>query len=82
VLTGSLSGLTREQARERVEAAGGRVAEAVSARTDYVVVGEDPGSKLEAARRLGIPRLDERGFLELVGGQRRRAGEGQPRRAP
>jgi DNA ligase (NAD+) len=82
VLTGSLSGLTRQQARERVEAAGGRVADAVSARTDYVVVGEAPGSKLDEARRLSIPRLDERAFLDLVGGQGRRQGEGRQPSAP
>ena len=67
VLTGTLSGLTREEARRLIEAGGGRVADAVSKRTDVVVVGEAPGQKLDAARRLGIQTVDERRFRRLVG---------------
>jgi DNA ligase (NAD+) len=66
VLTGTLSTLTREAARELVQRLGGRVAASVSKKTDYVVVGEDPGSKADDARRLGVPILDETAFRELV----------------
>ncbi len=67
VLTGKLPSLTRGQAQERIEAVGGRVTSAVSKATDYVVVGEDPGSKFAAARRLGVALLDEAGLLALLG---------------
>jgi DNA ligase (NAD+) len=66
VLTGSLPNLTREEATERILAAGGRVTSSVSKKTDYVVVGESPGSKLEKAERLGTEILDEDGLLGLL----------------
>ncbi len=66
VLTGTLPDLTREQATERILAAGGRVTSSVSKKTDYVVAGEAAGSKLEKAERLGVPVLDEGGLLELL----------------
>jgi DNA ligase (NAD+) len=66
VLTGTLPTLTREQATERILAAGGRVTTSVSRRTDYVVAGEAAGSKLEKAERLGVQVLDEAGLLELL----------------
>jgi DNA ligase (NAD+) len=66
VLTGSLDGVTREQAARAVEERGGRVASSVSKKTDYVVVGADPGSKAERARELGVTMLDEAGFQRLL----------------
>ena len=66
VLTGTLPDLTREQATERIMAAGGRVTSSVSKKTDYVVAGESAGSKLEKAERLKVPVLDEAGLLELL----------------
>jgi len=68
VLTGKLPGLTRGQVRELIEAAGGRVVGSVSGSTDYVVVGEDPGSKLERAQALGVRVIDEGRLRELAGG--------------
>jgi len=67
VLTGALPHLTRKEAEELIKRAGGRVASSVSRNTDYVVVGENPGSKYDRARQLGIPMLDEDGLLRLLG---------------
>jgi DNA ligase (NAD+) len=68
VLTGTLPDLTREQASERIVAAGGRVTSSVSKKTDYVVAGENAGSKLAKAEALGVAVLDEPGLLELLDG--------------
>jgi DNA ligase (NAD+) len=66
VLTGSLPQLSREQASERILAAGGRVTGSVSKKTDYLLAGESPGSKLEKAQRLGVAVIDEAGLLGLL----------------
>ncbi len=68
VLTGTLVALTREQAKEEVERRGGKVSGSVSRKTDFVVAGEEAGSKLKKAAELGVKVLDERGFLDLLGG--------------
>jgi DNA ligase (NAD+) len=67
VITGTLPHWSREHAAERIMAAGGRVTGSVSKKTDYVVAGESAGSKLEKARRLYVPVLDERQLRELLG---------------
>ena len=66
VLTGSLPDWSREEATQRIMAAGGRVTGSVSKKTDYVVAGESAGSKLEKAERLEVPVLDEAGLRELL----------------
>ena len=68
VLTGSLPALTREEATALILGAGGRVTSSVSKKTDYVVAGESPGTKLEKAERLGVEVLDENGLRALVSG--------------
>ena len=66
VLTGALPNLSREDAKEKIETAGGKVTGSVSKKTDYVVAGADPGSKHDKAIELGIPILDEAGLLQLL----------------
>lgn len=66
VLTGTLENLTRDQAREKIEAKGHKVAGSVSKKTSYVVAGTDPGAKLDRAQALGVPVLDESAFLDLL----------------
>ncbi len=68
VLTGTLPNLTREDATERIEAAGGKVTASVSGKTDYLVAGTDPGTKLAKAEKAGTEVLDEEGLLALLGG--------------
>ena len=67
VFTGGLAHISREEAKAQVTARGGKVSSSVSAKTDYVVVGADPGSKRPKAVELGVPLLDESAFAELIG---------------
>ncbi len=67
VLTGGFRSMTRDEAKDLIIRLGGRVTGPVSKKTDYVVTGEDPGSKADSAKRLGVPTLDEAEFLKLVG---------------
>ena len=69
VLTGTLPTLSRDAAKDMLEAAGAKVAGSVSKKTSYVVAGEEAGSKLAKAQELGVPVLDEAGMLELLSGQ-------------
>jgi DNA ligase (NAD+) len=68
VLTGTLPKMTREEAKEKIETAGGKTAGSVSKKTSYVVAGEEAGSKLDKARELKVPVIDEDGLLELLAG--------------
>jgi DNA ligase (NAD+) len=68
VVTGSLERFSRDAAKAAIENAGGRAVDSVSKSTDYVVVGDNPGSKADKARTLGVPILDEDGFIALVEG--------------
>jgi DNA ligase (NAD+) len=67
VITGTLPHLTRDEAKQRIEQAGGRAAAAVSSKTSYLVAGADAGSKLEKARSLNVPVVDEEGLLAMLG---------------
>ena len=69
VLTGTLPDLRRNEARALIERAGGKVSSAVSGKTDYVIAGEDAGSKLEKARELNVTILDQGGLLRLLEGE-------------
>ena len=74
VVTGSLEGFSRDQAKEAIITRGGKAASSVSKKTDFVVVGDSPGSKYDKAVSLKVPILDEDGF--------RRAARGRPGRRP
>ncbi len=67
VVTGTLLNFEREEIKEKIRELGGKTSESVSKKTDYVVVGENPGSKADRARELGIAILSEEGFMKLIG---------------
>jgi DNA ligase (NAD+) len=67
VLTGTLPTLKREEAEQRILAAGGKVSGSVSKKTSYVLAGADAGSKLEKAQALGVPVIDEAELVRLLG---------------
>jgi DNA ligase (NAD+) len=69
VVTGSLEGFSREEAKDAIEIRGGRATSSVSSNTDYVVVGENPGSKLDDARQQSVKTIDEEGFRALLAGK-------------
>jgi DNA ligase (NAD+) len=69
VVTGTLEGFDRQGAEEQIRAAGGKPGASVSKKTDYVVAGENAGSKLTKAQELGVPVLDEEGFRKLLAGE-------------
>jgi DNA ligase (NAD+) len=69
VLTGTLSGMTREEAKEKIEAAGGRVSGSVSKKTSFVIAGDDAGSKLDKAKQLGVAVIDEDALRKLLAGE-------------
>jgi DNA ligase (NAD+) len=66
VLTGKMEGYTRDEARALIEARGGRVNSSVSKKTDFVIAGDDAGSKLDKATALGIDVIDEVGFKRML----------------
>jgi DNA ligase (NAD+) len=72
VLTGALPSLKREEAAAKIEAAGGKVSGSVSKKTDFVVAGQDAGSKLDKAQKLGVKIIDEAELLKLCGGEKLR----------
>ena len=83
VLTGTLPGLTRDEASEEVTGRGGKVASSVSKKTGFVVAGDNAGSKYDKALSLGVPVLDEAGLRVLLGRTVREAARGRgprPRR--
>jgi len=67
VVTGSLQGYSRQEAEEAIRRAGGRAASSVSKKTDYLVAGAEAGSKLDTAKKLGVPVIDEAEFVRLLG---------------
>ncbi len=78
VVTGTLDGMTRDEARARIQAAGGKVTGSVSRNTDYLVAGSGPGSKLRKAQQLGVAVIDGAGLLEKLTGVAPPAGDGLP----
>jgi DNA ligase (NAD+) len=66
VVTGSLEKMTREEAHKKIIQYGGEVSSSVTAKTDYLIVGEDPGSKFEKAKKIGTEIISEQDFLKLI----------------
>ena len=69
MLTGTLPTLKREEAEQKILAAGGKVSGSVSKKTSFVLAGEEAGSKLDKARELGVAVIDEAKFLQMLGGK-------------
>jgi len=80
VITGTLDRLSREEAKLRIEALGGKVTNSLSSKTDYLVVGDSPGSKLDKATKLGVATLDEAAFGQLLAGEPPAQAEEKPPR--
>jgi DNA ligase (NAD+) len=68
VLTGTLPTMTRDEAAAKIEAAGGKVSGSVSKKTSYVLAGAEAGSKLDKAKELGVPVIDEAELLRMLNG--------------
>jgi DNA ligase (NAD+) len=68
VLTGTLSGFTREEAGDKITALGGKITSTVSSKTDYILVGDKPGSKIDKAKALGVKIINEKEFIEMLNG--------------
>jgi len=68
VVTGALQGFTRDEAKKAIIAAGGKSTDSVSKKTTFVVVGADPGSKVEKAEKVGVPVIDEAMFADVLAG--------------
>ena len=66
MFTGSLKNLTRDEAKQKIRRLGGDVSSSVSRETDFVVVGTDPGSKYDKAKKLGVKIIDEKEFLGML----------------
>jgi DNA ligase (NAD+) len=66
VLTGSLGSFTRDEAKNKISALGGRITSNVSKKTDYIIVGLDPGSKADKAKKLGIDVINEQTFKKMI----------------
>ena len=66
VLTGSLETMTREETKERIRLLGGEISETVSKKTDYIIVGKEPGSKFEKAKKVGVKTINEKEFLQML----------------
>ena len=66
VVTGTLQGLTRDEAKATIRSNGGQISESISAKTSYLLVGENPGSKLEKAKKLGVKIITEQEFNSLI----------------
>lgn len=65
-MTGILEEMSREEAKERIRILGGEVSDSVSKRTDFLIAGKEPGSKIEKAKTLGVKIIGEREFLEII----------------
>ena len=66
VLTGTLAGLTRDEAKVKIRELGGNVSSSVSKNTDYIVAGSEPGSKYDKAKKLGVKIIEEKDFIKMI----------------